>query len=222
MMSAIVFCVLAQDEAVKNALRMAADLTSYEARVALTFEGRRDKALETVFQGGFSQEDGLFLYGKQRNREMGVYRKGGKTAMIDSSGKWTAAGGDSYGMARNLPTPHEELRGLEKKLKQLKQVDSEKRGGKSCDTYTAELTDEGARSFLPFRAGGYGGIKAAGDVKLWIDSETGALVEYAIFLEIDGQSPLRSILLKKTHAVALKTLNPATLKVPESARQALE
>jgi hypothetical protein len=213
-------------DAVARAARKTSEVKSYAARFAMTIEGGADNALDLVMEGGYSPESGLFLSGKYLTRALGLYRKDGKNAVLDENGRWVkseeirpAPGRAPPG--RNIPTPHEEIRGLESKLKEVKKSEGEKRGGVPCDVYVAELTDEGARAYLP-PAARIGGVKAVGDVKLWIDPAAELVVEYLLVLIVEGGSADRAFRVTTQRSFLLSRFNEAKIDVPAAARQALE
>jgi len=218
-----IFALLIQDsEAIGKAAQKTSELKSYETKISMTIEGGGEQAVDLVFEGGYSEEDGIFLKGEYLTVPMGLYRKGGKTAVIDSADKaWKKAeniktkGNRTPG--KNFQIPHEEIQGLDKKLKNVKKGDSEK----GCDTYTAELTEEGAKSFLPPAARNLPRLKSSGDVKIWINSD-GTIVEWMLIHVTEGSANGKDYRITNTRTTWFSKINDYKPEVAEEAKKALE
>jgi hypothetical protein len=221
---------LAQDkEAIGRGATLATELKSYTVHYTMTIEGQGEQAIDLVFDGGYTEEDGMYLSGSYLTAPLGLYRKGDKTAVIDSADKtWKNAedvkpsGGRRAPPGKNFQLPHVEIRGIDEKLDRIKRSGPEHRAGVSCDVYTGELTDAGARSFLP-RGGELGGrVKPAGDVKLWIDPQTGRIIEYMICFIVDGSYQDKAFRITTTRHVTFSKFNGTTLNIPKEARDAIK
>lgn len=225
MMWLLVFA-LQDPEAIAQASRKTHELKSYAAKISMTIEGGGEQAVDLVLDGGYSEGEGIYVTGEYLTVPLGLYRKGGKTAVIDTEDKtWKKAenvktkGNRTPG--KNFQIPHEEVRGLDKKLKNVRKVESEKRGDALCDTYTAELTEEGAKSFLPANARLLPGLKASGDVKIWINSE-GYIVEWMIIHVTEGSANGKDFRITNTRTTWFSKLNDYKPEIPSEAKSALE
>lgn len=221
MVLTLFLALLQDDSAIAGAARKTSELKSYAAHISMSIEGGGENAVDLIFEGGYSEEEGIYLKGDYLKVPMGLYRKGGKTAVIDPADKqWRDAEEVKQAKTKrvagkNFRIPHEEIKGIEGKIKDVKKTEAEK----GCDTYTAELTEAGAKSFLP--GGGMGGIKAAGDVKVWINAD-GYIAEIMIILIAEGSAQGKDFKITNTRTIRFSKFNAYKPEVPEEAKKALE
>jgi hypothetical protein len=218
----ILVLALQDQEAIGKAAEKTGVVKSYASKVSMTIEGGGEQAVDLVVDGGYSEEEGVYLKGEYLTVPLGIYRKGGKTAVIDTVDKtWKKAenvkakGNRTPG--KNFQIPHEEINGLERKLKNVKKVESEK----GCDTYTAELTEEGAKSFLPANARMLPGLKASGDVKIWINSD-GYIAEWMLIHVTEGSANGKDFRITNTRTTWFSQFDNYKPEVPPDAKKALE
>ncbi len=211
----------AELETVGKACQKTSELKSYAVHISIGIEGGGENAVDLVFEGGYTEGEGTCVKGSYLETPMGLYRRDGKTAVIDAKDKsWKNAddikpekGKRTPG--KNFQVPHEEIKGFEKKLKDVRKVEAEK----GCDVYTAELTEEGARSLLPPNAR-VPQIKASGDVKIWINAD-GFVSEIMIIHITEGSVQGKDFRITTTRTNRLSKLNEYKVDVPEDARKAL-
>jgi hypothetical protein len=143
--------------------------------------------------------------------------KGDKGAVTNREGEWQSAAdlenaegpGRFLGlMVRNLKTPAVQAAELASFAKEL---------AKDGDTYSSELTEEGAKTFLRFRRGGDGPTisNAKGSVKFWL--KDGDLSKYEF--KVKGTINDRDV--DRTTTVEIKDVGTTKLEVPEGAKKKL-
>jgi hypothetical protein len=222
MIAIFLFLVQTDEGLVAKAAQKTANLKSYACYVSVSIEGGGENALDLVFEGGYSEEAGAYFKGDYLKVPMGIYRKGAKTAVIDvNDRKWKNVDDIKAEKGKRVPgknfqCPHDQISGIDGKIKGLKKVDPEKH----CDVYTAELTESGARSFLPANLRQAPSLKAAGDVKLWINAD-GYVAEALIVLITDGSANGKDFRITTTTTLRFSKFNDYTPSIPDEAKAAL-
>jgi hypothetical protein len=206
-------------DSVARAFQKNSELKNYAVKISLSIEGGGENAVDLLFDGGYDSAEGILIQGEYLTVPMGLYRKDGKTAVIDPTDKkWKKPEqvqqkpGSRQLPGRNFKIPHEEFKGFETKLKDVKKGDSDR-------LFTAELTEAGAKSLLP--GGGMGGVKAYGDVRLKIDP-AGHLEEILIMLYAEGSAGAKDYRITTIRTVTFSRLGGYQPAVPDEARRALD
>ncbi|MBI4565679.1 MAG: hypothetical protein HY716_13375 [Planctomycetes bacterium] len=232
----VVGWVYGQADDLEQALSKATEMTNYSCKIASRMEGGggRGGRGDMVATELRIQADAPWHL---KRRETEAYKKGEAFVAKDKDGHWKKVErpqrrqGDRRGrgdrgqmellMLRNLRAPHEVLKGLGSKLKDVKREDSD---GGAC--FTGRLTPEAAREFGGMGQGRRGGggdepdLEYSGSVKIWI-TDGGAVARYEIETETKGEVRGRDINLKRTQKVEISDVGRTEFSVPEEARKAL-
>ena len=147
--------------------------------------------------------------------------KGDKSAVTNPDGGWQSLaeleneegpGRFRALMLRNLKTPAVQAAELASFAKDLK---------KDGDTYSSELTEDGAKVFLRFRRGGDGPTvsNAKGSVKFWLKDGALSKYEYKVKGTISVNGTDRDI--DRTTTVEIKDVGTTKVEVPEEAKKKL-
>ena len=216
--------VLAADpkETVVNAAKKLADTDNY------TWKQTSENAGGGGFGGGTSegkiQKDGYTWFSMtMRDNTIEAVKKGEKGAIKNQEG-WRslteAAGGDrgpGTFMARrlqNFKAPAAQAGELAAKAKDLKQ---------DGDSYSGDLTEEGAKSLLTFGGRGGNGPEvsgAKGSVKFWIKDGTLAKYETKVKGTVSFNGNDRDV--DRTTTIEIKDIGSTKISVPEEAQKKLE
>ena len=178
-------------------------------------------------EGKADKEGTLMLSMTRGDNTTEAVLKGGKGAIKTQDG-WKSlseAGEDDGGgqpnpgrflarMLQNFKAPPAEARNLLSKTKELK---------KSDDTYSGDLTEEGAKEFLtPFRRPGGDGPEvsdAKGAVKFWLNNGVLSKYEYKVEGKVSFNGNERDV--KRTTTVEIKDVGSTTLTIPDEAKKKL-
>src|SRR5262245_32708135 len=138
--------------------------------------------------------------------------KSGEEASADGDGGGFNAGRFMAQRMANLKAPAADVEDLASKTKELK---------KDGDTYSADLTEDGAKSLLVgVRRGGPPATNAKGSVKFWL--KDGMLTKYLSKAsgkrEINGEE--REI--ERTTTIEIKDVGTTKIEVPEAAQKKLQ
>jgi len=115
-------------------------------------------------------------------------------------------------MARNVKTPAAQAAELANDTKELK---------KDGDTYSGDLTEDGAKTLLRFRRGGDGPpvANAKGSVKFWL--QDGALTKYQFKVKGTVTFGGNDVDVDRTTTVEIKDVGATKLDPPAEAKQKL-
>jgi hypothetical protein len=145
----------------------------------------------------------------------------GDKAVVNREGEWQSLAdldseegpGRFLGrMLRNLKTPAVQAAELASQTKGLK---------KEGDTYSGDLTEEGAKTFLRFGRGGDGPTisNAKGSVKFWLKEGALAKYEYKVQGTISFDGNDREV--DRTTTVEIKDVGTTKVEVPAEAKKKL-
>lgn len=150
--------------------------------------------------------------------------KGDKGAVTNQEGSWQSLAEveqeEGFGrfraiMARNLKTPAVQAADLAAAAKDLK---------KDGDSYSSELTEDGAKTFLTFRpraAGGDGPTvsNAKGSVKFWLKDGELSKYEFKVTGKVNFNGNDRDV--DRATTVEIKDVGTTKVNVPEEAKKKL-
>jgi len=150
--------------------------------------------------------------------------KGDKGAVTNQEGEWQslaeAEQEEGFGrfralMARNLKTPAVQAADLAAAAKDLK---------KDGDSYSGDLTEDGAKTFLTFRpraAGGDGPAvsNAKGSVKFWLKDGELSKYEFKVTGKVSFNGNDRDV--DRATTVEIKDVGTTKVEVPEGAKKKL-
>ncbi len=150
--------------------------------------------------------------------------KGDKGAVTNQEGSWQSLAEveqeEGFGrfraiMARNLKTPAVQAADLAAAAKDLK---------KDGDSYSGELTEDGAKTFLTFRpraAGGDGPTvsNAKGSVKFWLKDGELSKYEFKVTGKVSFNGNDRDV--DRATTVEIKDVGTTKISVPEEAKKKL-
>ncbi len=150
--------------------------------------------------------------------------KGDKAAYTDREGEWQSAADQDNAqgpgrflsrMVRNFKTPAAQVNDLVAATKTLK---------KEGEVYTGDLTDEGAKALLTFRARGGGGegptvTNPKGSVKFWLKG--GALSKYEFKVQGKVDFNGNEMDVDRTTTVEIKDVGTTKVEVPAEAKKKL-
>jgi hypothetical protein len=115
--------------------------------------------------------------------------------------------------ARGTRLPHDDLTGLEKRLRNLKK--SEEKGQV---VYSGELTEEGAKALAKSEDRD---VARGGTAKLWLDDK-GRPARYEIAIRLKGRRGNADVDGEATRTVTLKELGATKVEVPDEVKKLLE
>lgn len=178
-------------------------------------EGKTEKGgfnwLSTTFQDNTS-------IGLAKDKKVAVKTdEGWKTA--EEIGQGEGGFDPNVFMARrmqNLKPPAAELQDLISKTKGIQ---------KNGDTYSGDLTEEGAKSLLTFRFGRRGGnpppppTDAKGSLKVWLKDGAVAKYEFKVSGKQEIQGETRDV--ERTTTVEIKNIGTTKVEVPDEAKKKL-
>ncbi len=156
------------------------------------------------------------------DNKMEILVKGDKAALTAPDGNgWQSAAeaekDENFGrframMARNVKTPAAQAAELANDTKELK---------KDGDTYSGDLTEDGAKTLLRFRRGGDGPpvANAKGSVKFWL--QDGALTKYQFKVKGTVTFGGNDVDVDRTTTVEIKDVGATKLDPPAEAKQKL-
>jgi hypothetical protein len=147
--------------------------------------------------------------------------KGEKAVVTNQEGEWQSVADldNSEGpgrflgrMVRNLKTPAVQAGELVAGAKEIK---------KEGDTYSGDLTEEGAKGFLRFGRGGDGPSvsNAKGSVKFWLKEGALTKYEFKVSGSIEFGGNTRDV--DRTTTVEIKDVGTTKVNVPEAAKKKL-
>jgi hypothetical protein len=172
---------------------------------------------------GKTEKDGLThiatAFGDNR---IEVVTKGDKAAVLGQEGIWQSAaelenaeGPARFlaGFARNVRTPAVQSAELASFAKELK---------KEGDSYSSDLTEDGAKTFLRFRRGGDGPAisNARGSVKFWLKDGELAKYEYKVQGTISFGG--NDIDVDRMTTVEIRDIGKTKVDVPEAAKRIVQ
>ncbi|HEV8541107.1 MAG TPA: hypothetical protein VGR78_01835 [Verrucomicrobiae bacterium] len=171
-------------------------------------EGKTEKGGSTVLKMTF------------RDNDVEAVLKGDKGALHGENG-WesvseleNAEGRGRFmgAMLRNFKVPTEQAAELAKETKELK---------KDGDSYSGELTAEGAKALMRFRRGGDGpeASGAKGHAKFWV--KDGVLNKYEFHVQGSMNFNGNDVDVDRTTTVEIKDIGSTKVEVPEGARKKL-
>lgn len=216
-----------KDELVAAAKKLA-DKNNYSWKATLDFgpnspfqpgptEGRTEKDGATWLSVSFNDNT---TEGLMKGTNVAVKTEAGWQTAAEASG---GGGGFNPGtfMARrmqNLKTPAVEVEDLVSKVKEIK---------KDGDTYSGELTEDGAKALLTAGFGGRRGggqpppaSNAKGSVKFWL--KDGALTKYES--KVSGKRQNQNgeeVEIERTTTIEIKEVGTTKIEVPEAAAKKL-
>lgn len=210
-------------EEVTAAAKKLADQPNYSWKQTITMpEGGQFRPGPTV---GKAQKDGLLWVSMtMRDSETQMLRKGDKAAYTDQDGNWQAVtegdSGEGPGrfmgmMVRNLRAPAVQVEQLLTNTAALK---------KDGDAYTADLTEEGAKTMMMFGRRGRGGggegpsiTGAKGSAKFWVKDGMLTKYEYKVQGKMTFNNNEREV--DRTTTVEIKDVGTTKIDVPEDAKK---
>lgn len=161
-----------------------------------------------------------------------IYRVDKKVAMQDpATGEWIIPKpGQKVGdgpmaaqipmLARTLRPPHEELKKLEERFKEIKKKDGkEKINDQECAVYEGDLTEPGVRAMLPGGAGmlmGPGTFEGRG--KVWVNAD-GNIVRFKADCKIVIKMNDTETEIRVDRTTELTDFGKAKIEVPEAVKK---
>jgi hypothetical protein len=115
--------------------------------------------------------------------------------------------------ARGTRLPHNDLAGLEKRLRGLKKAEE-----KGQVIYSGELTEEGAKGLAKSEDRD---VARGGTAKVWLDDK-GLPARYEITIRLKGRRGNADVDGEVTRTVTLKDLGAAKVEVPDEVKKLLE
>ncbi len=167
-----------------------------------------------------------------------LFHAGGKLFVRQGEGDWAPADGHSPAGGRRrrgggmllhgMAAPHEELKGLESALREIKKGEPEKVGEKTCIVLSGELTKEGiaasplGRSMSQFGPpGGAAGFELSGTARAWIDAD-GNLLRYEMRTRVAGEFGGNAFEFSLLRTTDFSEVGRTRVEVPEGVRKLLE
>jgi hypothetical protein len=227
-----------RDKVAEAAGKNTQELSSYKFNVEYEVQGfgGGNNRESPKIEGTFHKDEGLHV---RIGDAFEVVKRGKKIAHVDAERNWRilddkppAEGNDrdrrrrdwQQQMFRNIKAPHEELKGIEGKFKDVKKAeDGERVDDQECVVYAGELTPEGARDLIPNRGmlQRAENLELKGTGRLWVNDK-GVVVKYQIAVEASGEFRNNSFTVNLTRTVLLSQLNEARSEIPEEARKLLD
>lgn len=206
-------------EEISAAAKKLGDAANYSWRTTVVVP--EDAAFKPGPTEGKTEKDGVTLLSLRfGDNETKAVLKGEKGAASNPQGEWSSleelANSEGPGrfmemMLRNFKAPAAQAAELASFSKELK---------KDGDAYTADLTEEGARTFLTFRRGGNATVtNPKGSVKFWI--KDGALTKYEFNVKGTVNFNGNEFNQDRTTTVVIKDVGTTKITVPEEAKKKL-
>jgi hypothetical protein len=199
-------------EALKAALEKTRTAGSYFFTLAESGAGPASQ-VEAKYQKGqplFCRAEGLDCY---KQGEEIVYKQGdqwlrSKRGTLSDPLRVLGA----IAKVRSVILPHEDLAGLERSFKEIKEAREDK-----LTVYSGELTEEAAKKLgrPNFRE-----IARGGTARVWVDG--GNVAKYTITIHVRGRLGNAEVDGMPTRTVTLTGLNGTKVEIPDSAKKALE
>jgi hypothetical protein len=208
---------LADDkEDLANASKKATEMTSYSFSSHIEIEGG-PVPMDFEFNGKYSKETATHVQGEAMGRDFEVYKQGEKVA-IKREGEWSLESGARRGGMREMEraVPHEELKEIDKKFKEVKKSASKERvGEKECSVYEGELSEKAVKEMIPMGRG-MGAMENAeisGSAKLWIDEE-GVIRKYEMSVNMNLDFQGNQLEMKILRSTELSGIGDTIVEIP--------
>ncbi len=187
-------------------------------------------------EGTYHKDEGLHV---RVGDSVEVVKKDKKIVHTDSSRNWKvfedkpSDGGEDRDrrrrdwqkdMLKNIRAPHEEIKGIETKFKEVaKSVETERIDGQECAVYSGELTADGAKELMPHRGmlNRIENVELKGSAKVWV-TDKGVVSQYQIKIDATGEFRNNPFNVTFTRTVTLTQANEARCEIPEEAKKLLE
>ena len=202
----------------KSAVKKLADAPNYSWKTTVTVpEGGRFRPGPT---DGKTEKDGFtHLTLAMGNNTTQAVIKGNKAALTNQDGEWQSAedlenaeGRLRFvaGMIRNFRTPSVQASNLVAAIKELK---------KDGESYTGDLTEEGARELMRFRRGGDAPSVTGpkGSAKFWVKDGVLSKYEFKVQGKMDFNG--NEMEIDRTTTVEVKDVGTTKLEIPEEAKK---
>ncbi|GEM_PF-3023966 len=215
-----------EKDEVGKASKKATEMPSYAFKVALELEGVPWANGPIEFTGAFNRDTATYVKGEVMGQEFEAYRRGEKT-VVKRDGEWQLSergGGRGMGMmSRALKSPHDELKDMEKRFKEVKKGEKKTIDGKECIAYEGDLTAEGLKDLLPMGRGmqNMGDTEMSGKAKVWIDEE-GTLRRYEITANVSFSFQGNPVEMKIARAIDLTGIGDTKVEVPKEVADLFE
>lgn len=225
-------CLVTPDEGLDKAAAKAAEMTNYSYKTTTTVEGlgkdggvgkpvtievkiEKDKPWQV--KGGateaFKQGEKVIVKDGDAWKEMA---KPGKPA--DGSKPDRKAMAVNLAL-RGLKAPHEQVKDIGTKIKEVKREDSD---GGAC--YSGELTEDAAKEFGAMQSGKAAGknatFKYTGSVKVFVNGE-GSITKLEIVTEGKGAVKDQEMTIKQTRTIEISEVGSTKVEVPEEVTKLL-
>lgn len=209
-----------------KASKKATEMKSYTFKATIEVDGSPMPMDPIELNGTHNNDAATHVSGSIMGQDFEAYKKGEKLVTKGQDGEWTSGGGGGRGMgggmmARAIKTPHEELKDLETKFKEIKKADAKELVGETdCTVYSGDLTDEAAKDMMPMGRGmgGMGNAEITGKGKVWVNPD-GVIVKYQfdIALSLDFQGNALEITVLRT--TELSKIDDTKVEVPEEVQK---
>lgn len=223
------FVVADDKEDLAKAAQKAAEMESYAFTMKLEIEGFPMPMDPMEFSGKYQKDVATYVTGSvpMMGGDFEAYRKGKKAAFKGADGEWQSPKGRGMGMGmmgRNLQAPHEDLKDLDTKFKDIKKTDQkESIGEKECAVYVGDLTEEAAKQMggMFGAMGGMGNSEMTGTGKWWVDGD-GVIrkIELTANVALSMQGEDRE--LKIVRSTEITDIGSTKVEIPDEAKPFLE
>lgn len=166
-----------------------------------------------------------------------IFRVDKKVAVKDAeTGTWSLvkAGQQKVGegpmagqipvVARGLKPPHEELKKLEERFKEIKKKEAtEKVGDLECSVYEGPLTENGVRAMLPGGVGvllGKGTFEGTG--RVWIGGPEKRIVRFQADCKIEIEDEGRTLEMTVSRTTEFSDVGAAKVEMPSEVKKLFE
>ncbi len=224
-------CMVTPDEGLDKAAAKAAEMTNYSYKTTTITEGlgkggvgkpvvievkiEKDKPWQLKAGGAeqFKQGEKVIVKEGDAWKEMAKPEKPADGSKPDRKAM-------AINMAlRGLKAPHEQVKDIGTKIKDVKREDSD---GGAC--YSGELTEDAAKEFGAIQTGKGGNkgpsFKVTGSVKVFVNGE-GSITKLEIVTEGKGTVKDQEMTVKQTKTIEISEVGSTKVEVPEEVTKLL-